>query len=436
MAGSPVTHAQPKAFDVYSADRLNVIVFNDFAHVNGGAAQVAIASAVGLADRGHNVTFFSAVPPIAPELRRPGLSVVLTDQVDIKSDRNRLRAATQGIWNRKAAAVFHDLLRSLETGTTVVHVHGWTKALTSSVIRVALHHQTPVLVTVHDYFYACPNGGFYDFPAKRACSLRALSPACLCRNCDRDGYAQKLWRSARQVVQNNFGFPPSDRLSFVTISDLSENIIAPYLPKNARVFRIPNPGDQTRESPVAVAANSDFVSVGRLSPEKGYALFAQAARQAGCQCTLVGEGPSRDEILRANPKAEITGWLDRESVRARLRTARALVFPSVWYEAQPLVIGEAAALGIPAIVSDGCAGREQIVDGQNGLLFRSGDVDDLAGKLSRMQDDSLVSRLGKQAYDSYWKSPPTLDRHLDLLEQCYYAVLREAASASAGPPRK
>jgi len=33
------------------------------------------------------------------------------------------------------------------------------------------------------------------------------------------------------------------------------------------------------------------------------------------------------------------------------------------------VVLEAAALGVPAIVSDACAAKEAIIDGETGLLF-------------------------------------------------------------------
>jgi glycosyltransferase involved in cell wall biosynthesis len=400
-----------------------VVVANDFAHVNGGAAQVAISSAAGLASRGHKVIFFAAVPPVAPELQVPNLLVELTGQADIKTDPNRLRAATQGIWNWRAASQLRARLQPLDPQRTIVHVHGWMKALTSSVVHAALQARIPVVITLHDYFYACPNGGFYNFQKESACPLRALSGACLATNCDRDGYPQKLWRSARQVIQNHFGLVPDPLLSFVTLSDFSEHILKDYLPESATTYRIANPADAVRTDPVDVSNNRGFVAVGRLSPEKGYAILARAARQTNCPVTFVGEGPSRHEILAANPDAQITGWLDRGLVKARLRAARALIFPSVWYEAQPLVIGEAAELGVPAIVSDGCAGKEQIKDGMTGLLFRSGDVNDLSEKLKLMRDAEFAFTLGRAAYDGYWRNPPTLDAHLDRLEECYLSVL-------------
>ena len=47
---------------------LNVIIVNDFAHVNGGAGQVAIMTARLLAENGHRVIFFAAVGPVGQEL--------------------------------------------------------------------------------------------------------------------------------------------------------------------------------------------------------------------------------------------------------------------------------------------------------------------------------------------------------------------------------
>ncbi len=68
------------------------------------------------------------------------------------------------------------------------------------------------------------------------------------------------------------------------------------------------------------------------------------------------------------------------------------MFPSLWYEGQPLTVLEAKGLGTPVIVADGCAGREEIEDGVSGLWFKGGDADDLARALERIGNDALVTR--------------------------------------------
>jgi glycosyltransferase involved in cell wall biosynthesis len=324
-----------------------------------------------------------------------------------------------------------ELLSEATTGRTILHVHGWTKALTSSIIRVALGRRIPVVVTLHDYFYACPNGGFFNFPKKQCCHLQPLSGACIAENCDRDGYPEKLWRSLRQFVQNTYGFPHSRLLSFITISDFSENVLKPYLPPNAAIYRVASPSDFEKAIPVDVTRNLNFMSLGRLSPEKGLDLLARAASDLKCPVTFVGEGPSRSDIVFINPNAHITGWQSREQVKAHLLSARCLVLSSLWYEAQPMVIAEAAALGVPAIVPDESAGREMVDNGVTGLWFRSGDWADLRDKMLVLQNPQRASMMGLAAYERHWRNPFTLKKHLDSLEDCYSSIL-SAGSAGIG----
>ena len=102
-----------------------------------------------------------------------------------------------------------------------------------------------------------------------------------------------------------------------------------------------------------------------------------------------------------------------------MENSRAIVVPSLWYEASPLVVLDAAASGVPAIVADTCAARESVIDGVTGLWFRGGDAQDLSKKLRNLKDDGLATRLGQNAYDHYWANPQTLATHADQLEKCY-----------------
>ena len=89
------------------------------------------------------------------------------------------------------------------------------------------------------------------------------------------------------------------------------------------------------------------------------------------------------------------------------------------------------AAGTPVIVSDVCAGREEIVDGETGLWFKSGDAGDLARALQVMQDDSVVRRMSNASYAAYWRDPPTLARHVARLEKAYRGMLAGAPQGIA-----
>ncbi len=406
---------------------LQIVIVNDFGYVNGGASQVALMSSQALARRGHAVKLFCAVAPIVPDLAAAGVDVICCNHSEILRDANRVRAAIRGIWNRTAGHEFRKLLDSLDPSQTVIHVHGWTKALTSSIFRVALRKQFKLVLTAHDYFIACPNGGFFNYQNNEICQLRPLSLACILSNCDRRHISHKLWRSVRQVVQKRWGHLPNRLNHLITISDLSRSVLDPFFSANTVLHPVANPIFVDRQEPVNVKDNRSYTAVGRIDQHKGALLLAKAAQIARVDIVFAGEGECRDAVLEICPSVEVTGWLSHEQVVGILSRSRVLVFPSLWYETQGLVVLEAAALGVPAIVPDTCAAREMVSDGVTGLWFRGGDVNDLARKMRIFRDGQLAQRMGRAAYERYWDRPSTVDCHVDSLEKVYHEVLGVSA---------
>jgi glycosyltransferase involved in cell wall biosynthesis len=404
--------------------RGNVIVVNDTAHVNGGGAKVAIASSIGLARNGWDVFFLAGVGPIDPELSKcDGLAVVCTDQFEILNDPNRFRAMTQGLWNLPARNAMLRLLDDLDPRETVVHVHLWAKALSSSVVRAAVDRKFKVVLTLHDYLYACPTGTLFNHREGAICKLEPMSFSCLSTNCDSRNYAHKVWRTARHSIEQSAGGFLRGVTSFVALGKHSLEVLAEHLPPQADIRLIPNFVDTERPEPAPVAENERFAFNGRLVHEKGATLAAAAAQLAGVPITFIGDGEQRDLVAKINPAACISGWLPHAEAIKELRFCRALVFPSLWLEVQPLVILEAAANGIPVIVPDCSAARDLVEDQVTGLWFRMGDTNDLANKLTALQDPMLTARLGRAAYEKYWSSPPTLAGHLAKLEALYHDIL-------------
>ncbi len=401
------------------AVRITIVIIHDSGHINGGEAKTAISSAIGLACKGYRVIYFCAMEPIDPDLRKYGVEVVCTCQQEILKDSNRIRAAVQGVWNFRAAAMLEKLLGNLPAQRTVVHLHGWHKALSASLMPVIFRHRVQPIITLNNYFIGCPNVGFYNYHAQKSCTLKPLSWKCLLTNCDSRHFTHKVWRVARQFIQKRVGKVPQDVKDFIIVSKYSYLILKPYLPEGARIFQVPNPIDITKQPAVDVAANDEFLLVGRLAREKGCLPFAEASQKVGCKAVFVGDGEVKDRILSINPQAHIIGWQSHPEVQEWLARARALIFPSLWHETQGMTVGEAAAKGVPAIVSDGCAARDLIVHGETGLLFRNGDVSDLAEKIAMMQDPKLAEHMGRQAYEQYWANPSTIDNHISELVRIY-----------------
>ena len=408
---------------------MNVVVLNDFAYVDGGASKIALGSAKALAGRGHQVTLFAAVGPMdASLLEVPGLKVICLQQHEIVSDPNRMQAVIRGFWNRTAEARFRSLLSTFRPSETVVHLHTWTKALSSSVVRTATDLGFPIVLTLHDYFSVCPTGSFYIHPKQEICHLRPMSAACISTNCDSRSYSHKLWRVGRQWTQSHVGRLPAGIMDYISISDLSEEVLTSLLPSGARFHHVPNFIDTDQSAHADVGHNHLFSFVGRLSPEKGPRLLAECARLLDLRVQFIGDGPMKQELARVASNALFTGWVPPEIAREKIRQSRALIFPSLWYETQGLVVAEAAAMGVPVIVPTTSAAREWVEDGVTGLYFRGGDAADLAQKIVLLRDNAeMATAMGKEAYRRYWRQPATLEKHCQDLEQVYRHLLVEVA---------
>ena len=404
---------------------MHVVLVADHASINGGQAKVAIESALGLAARGVRVSLFAAVGPVDPRLAPAGIRVVCLEQDDISTTRNKLAFAAQAIWNGAASRALARELAACDPRDTVVHVHAFAKALSPSIGTALRASGLPCLYTMHEFFLVCPTGGFYAYPEQRICHRTPMSASCIVANCDARSYPRKVARMVRHVGLTQVARLPELFSHVITISDLQERVVRPLMPQGTAFHRIDNP-IAVAQAPLRDGPPGDFLFVGRISTEKGAPIFAEAARQAGARAFFVGDGPERAALAARYPEAVMLGWRAADAVQELMRQARALVFPSVWYEGQPLTVYEALACGAPVIVSDACAGREAVVDGETGFWFRSGDPEALAAHLRSLSDDGLATRMSRAAYERYWAAPLSLDAHLDRLARVYETVMRGA----------
>jgi len=398
-----------------------VIVLNDFCHVQGGASKVAIDEAVALSASGMDVTFLGAVGPVCDALRDAQLRVVCLDQPELANVVRHPGAALRSLWNRRAESVLRDLLAPLDPRRSIVHLHGYTKALTAGPALAAQQAGFRTICTLHDFFAACPNGAFYDYRRQEPCPLVALSSACIATPCDKRHQAHKAYRVVRGLAQRHHAHFPGCVHDYITLSRRSAEVLRPYLPADAAFYPLENIIEAPVAPPVDVAANRTLLALGRLEEEKGVTLAAEAAQQAGWPIVFAGEGPQRADVEAFG--ATVTGWISAEQVWQELEKSRCLIFPSRWYETFGLVVSEAAARGVPAIVSDVCAAAERVTDGVTGWVFRSGDQADLMRCLANLRDDAAVAAAGAAAYHRFWSSPPDRQRHTEQLLAIYHKVL-------------
>ncbi|HUN40890.1 MAG TPA: glycosyltransferase [Acetobacteraceae bacterium] len=405
----------------------SALVLNDFCYVQGGASKVAIDEAIALRHAGVDVTFLGAVGAPCEALRDAGVQVLSLNQPELLQVWRHPSAAMRSAWNNNAFTATRSLLTRLDPARTIVHLHGYTKALSTSPVLAARLAGFATLCTLHDFFAACPNGAMYDYRREQPCERRALSVSCMAANCDKRHPLHKSYRVVRGMVQRHFALFPRSVRDFIALSQRSAALLQPYLAPDAELYPLSNIIDVPHAPPVDVAANTHLLVLGRLDAEKGVMLAAEAAKQTDMSIMFAGEGPLRAAAEASG--ATVTGWLDSAGVWQALGQARCLVFPSRWYETFGLVVDEAAARGVPAIVSDVSAAAERVEDGVTGWIFRSGDLKDLVRCMMSTWDSARVATAGATAYARFWADPPDRQRHVQALLQIYESVLARGRAA-------
>lgn len=128
---------------------------------------------------------------------------------------------------------------------------------------------------------------------------------------------------------------------------------------------------------------------GRLAPEKGLSLLVQAFREAKAETSrdwrlvVAGAGPLLHLLPRAED-VEYAGFKTPSELASLMDDCGAFCLPSL-REPWGVAIHEAAAAGLPLVVSEACGAAERFLrDGENGYIVRTGLLSDLSARLAKL----------------------------------------------------
>lgn len=339
------------------------------AYLQRGGEDMAFESEADLLEKnGHTVHRFRVE---ADELRQLSLM-------------KRPRIAAQSLWSQRYYRLFRRLGRELRPD--IVHFHN-TFPLVSPAAYIACKQEgVPVVHTLHNYRLLCPSSTFFrDGAPCEDCLGRRVPWPSVVHSCYHDSAVRTSVIATMLSVHRMRGTWQNDIDLYFTPSAFSRRkfIEGGFDPE--RVVVKPNFVDY-HFLPQATPGNF-FLFVGRLVDYKGIRSMLDAWRRLNTVIPLriIGDGPMENEVTEAarqDPNISYLGRQPSELVMTEMRSARALIFPSIWYEMLPITILEAFAAGLPVISADiGAMGAELVEDGRNGLLFAPGQADDLAAKV-------------------------------------------------------
>ena len=177
--------------------------------------------------------------------------------------------------------------------------------------------------------------------------------------------------------------------------------------------------EQHKEHPLPL-----ILWAGRFIPEKHPEDAIQACeklRQAGYRFRLAmaGSGPLEEELRDLADFPVFLGFLSPEELRTRMERADIFLMTGDFREGWGAVLNEAMNSGCAVVSSHGPGAAPWLIrDGENGLLYASGDVEGLCGGIRKLLEDAPLRRdLGWRAYETVrdgWTPAIAAERLVDL----------------------
>jgi glycosyltransferase involved in cell wall biosynthesis len=387
-----------------------LVIHNQYQQAGGEDTTVAQETAL-LRDAGHRII----------EYRRSNQEI---------SAFNAVQKATLPLRMIWAGDSYRDL-RSLirREKPDIAHFHNAHFMISPAAYYACHEARVPVVQTIQNYRLFCPAATFFrDGHVCEDCLGKMPPLPGVIHGCYRGSRAQTAMVAA-MLTFHRWRRTWLDRVDrYIAPTDfVRQKLIEGGLPaKKITVkpnFVYPDPG--------CGDGSGDYVLfVGRLSPEKGIVtLLAAQERLAGkspLKLKIVGDGPLSAKVADAARKLPNLEWLGqqpKDRVLELMKTAQALVFPSIWYEAFPLVIVEAFAVGLPVIASK-IGSMAALVDHERtGLHFSPGDADDLAAKIEWIATHTAEREFMHREARAEFESKYTAVRNYELVMSIYESAI-------------
>jgi len=380
-----------------------VLIVHNYYKQAGGEDSVVASEKALLKKQGHEVSQYSV------------------DNDNILTFADKARVFFDVVYSESARDALARELRTVKPD--IVHVHNFFPLLTTSIYDACQDAGIPVVQTLHNFRITC--AGVHLQRQGKLCEV------CVGNNpywgvlhrCYRGSVLGSLAVARMIDVNQRRGTWRTKVNCFVALTEAAkERFVAAGIPADRIVVK---PNFAADPGVPATGPRHGALFVGRLSPEKGVRELIAAWHGVDYPLRIAGSGPLASE-LRANAPPQVTflGQVSAEDVQREMAAAAMLVTFSNCLEGFPVVLAEAFAAGLPAVVSDLGAPKDIVRHGETGLHVPVGNALALARTVNDLRrDPSAMERMGKAARQDYLANytPEANYRHLVAI---YNRVLR------------
>jgi len=331
--------------------------------------------------RGHETALFSMADPRGDPTQYDRHFVPHIDFKGQKKFLGKAWLAAHALYSRSARQRMRAMIQ--EFRPDVAHVRNIYHHLSPSILWELKVQNVPVVYHINDFKLLCPSynlvsrgkvcedckGGSFWHALRSRCYPGLGARATLTA----EAYIHQWLGTYRQCV--DLFLAPSQFVRDKFVEHGWEAGKFAVLPHSQKLRSSTEPNSSTGNS---------ILYFGRLSPEKGVAdLIRSMARVPHLWLIIAGDGPQRKELEELATSlnvrnVEFAGHVSGDKLSNLIAQSRFTILPSRAYETLGKSILESYAEGRPVVASDMGSRRELIHGGKTGVLYPTGDVQQLA----------------------------------------------------------
>ena len=331
------------------------------------------------------------------------VETIIFQNKTLESLKEKLKTGFYSIYNPVSRRLLKEKIKEFQP--EIIHVHNFWKEASPAIFYEAAAQNIPIVLTLQNFRLLCANalllreGKICELCTQSVFPLSAIRYAC---------YDNRLL-SAQITLLNTIHKIKSTWKNkvdaYICLSDFAKQKFlnsALHLSEK-QLFVKPNFVEDKGEGEEK-ARNSFFLYVGRLSEEKGIRTLLEATEKIDFDLEIIGGGdlePLVKTYAAQNSKITYHGFRDKSFIIAKMKEAKALLFPSVWYEGMPLVILEAFSTGLPILISNLDNLNELVKNNYNGWFFEPKNSNDMAEKIQEIQSEENYIKFCKNARQTY-----------------------------------
>lgn len=389
---------------------------------------IAVETALALRRAGLEVVYLAGDAGRSTQLEEAGVVVHGVGNLSLLQ-RPTADALRAGLYDGAAKQKIEGWLKQYCDDRAIIHVHGYMQTLSPSLFDALRPYRGRIVLHAHDFFYVCPTGTYFNFVQGRNCAVAPMSAACLLSACDKRSQAHKPWRMMRTALVRRgyrlLGAPP-----VVMLHAGMAPILEKAIPRE-RLLEHRNPVTPWLDVRLPAEANANMLYVGRITPEKGPDIVAEACRQAGAPLVMLGDGPMREELMQRYPEVTMPGWKQPSEIAEYLHQARTLILATRQREAFGLTAFEAGLSGLPVIVSSNALASDEIEAAGFGVRANPERIGVLAALIASLRaDDARIAAMSHAGFAARARFALTPDAYAAGLIKLYERVAAGAVAAT------